>query len=62
VWKLGFDFADIVKRDGDFFLKSIERHSSLPMQISTRYLQFGKSAGLGKQIHALGSPKTHPTY
>jgi hypothetical protein len=31
------------------FLKSIERPSSLPMQISTRYLQFGQSAGIGKK-------------
>ena len=26
----------------------MKRHSSLPMQISTRYLQFGQSAGIGK--------------
>jgi hypothetical protein len=32
----------------EFFLKSMKRPSSLPMQISTRYLQFRQSAGIGK--------------
>jgi hypothetical protein len=35
----------------------MERPSSLPMQISTRYLQFGQSAGIGKISSLLKTPE-----
>jgi hypothetical protein len=40
-----------------YFLKSMKRSSSLPMQISTRYLQFGQSTGIGKLLSPFRSPK-----
>jgi hypothetical protein len=49
VWKSGFDYTDIVKCDGEFFLNSTKRRTSLPVQISTRYLQFGQGEGVGKK-------------
>jgi hypothetical protein len=35
VWKSGFDYTDIVKCDGDFFLKSSSRDSISEYQISS---------------------------
>ena len=46
--KSGFENPDAVKCDGDFLVNSVKRSSLLTMQISTRYLQFGQSAGIGK--------------
>jgi hypothetical protein len=39
--------------DEDSFLNSTKRHTSFPMQISTRYLQFGQGEGIGKIVSLL---------
>jgi hypothetical protein len=49
MWKSGFDYTDIVKCDGEFFLVySTKILLFFPLKISMRYPHFGESAGSGK--------------